>query len=342
MEINKLKQEFEIDFVVPWVDGSDLEWIKEFNKYAPKDKQSSIDINEERFRDYGLLKYFFRGIEKFAPWVHKVYFITNGQKPEWLNEDTPKLKWIKHSDYMPKDALPVFSSHPIELCMNKIPGLSEHFVYFNDDFYLTAPVGKDFFFKNGIPCDSAIQNAYSYQNIIGIIQQNVNIINKYFSKRKVIRKNISKWYNFKYGSFLIRNICLSPWPIFTFFFDTHIAQAYVKKILDEVWEKEKEKLSETVHSRFRNDRDVNQWLFRYWTLCKGDFYPVRPRKNAKVFFLDDDITTICDSISKQKYKEIVLNEKSAGTYSKEDFDIWMTKIEAAFNSILPEKSSFEK
>ena len=83
--MNKKECNFPIDFVIPWVDGADLEWKKSFNQYCPKEKQKLIDLSDERYRDYGLLKYWFRGVEKFAPYVRKVHFITNGQKPAWLN-----------------------------------------------------------------------------------------------------------------------------------------------------------------------------------------------------------------------------------------------------------------
>lgn len=130
-----MKINFDVDFVIPWVDGSDPEWIKEFNKYAPLEKQVAEDSSKERYRDMGLLRYWFRGVEKIAPWVRKVHFVTNGQKPDWLNLNAGKLHWVKHEDYIPKEFLPVFSANPIELYMHKIPSLAEHFVYFNDDFY---------------------------------------------------------------------------------------------------------------------------------------------------------------------------------------------------------------
>ena len=137
----------DIDFVIPWVDGSDPAWIEEFNKYCPEDKRI-IDASEKRYRDYGLLRYWFRGVEQFAPWVRKVHFVTCGQKPDWLNLSAPKLHGVQHKDYIPQEYLPVFSSHPIELMMHKIPGLAEQIVYFNDDFFLTSPVRKKFFFRN--------------------------------------------------------------------------------------------------------------------------------------------------------------------------------------------------
>ncbi len=54
---NDDKDDFPIDFVIPWVDGSDPEWIAEFNKYAPKEKRRKTDASEQRYRDYGLLRY---------------------------------------------------------------------------------------------------------------------------------------------------------------------------------------------------------------------------------------------------------------------------------------------
>ena len=88
-----------IDFVIPWVDGSDIEWQKERAKY---DISKKIDINNcsARFRDWDNLQYFFRGVEKYAPWVHKIYFITWGHLPKWLNTDNPKLVIVNHKDYI--------------------------------------------------------------------------------------------------------------------------------------------------------------------------------------------------------------------------------------------------
>lgn len=122
----------DIDFVIPWVDGSDLEWRKSKNKYSGKIDEP-VDITDARYRDWDILKYWFRGVEKYAPWVHKIYFVTCGQKPDWLNENHDKLVLVNHEDYIPHEYLPTFSSHTIELNFHRIKNLSEHFVYFNDD-----------------------------------------------------------------------------------------------------------------------------------------------------------------------------------------------------------------
>ena len=331
-------EELKIDFVIPWVNGSDPEWIKEFNKYAPSEKQISLDASEERYRDTGLLKYWFRGVEKFAPWVNKVHFITSGQKPDWLNLDSEKLNWVKHKDYIPTEYLPVFSANPIENMIYRIPELSEKFVYFNDDFFLTAPVKKEFFFKNGKPCDSAVLNAFTPNHASHLLVNDIEVINKHFYKREIMKKNYLKWFSLKYGSSLLRTMCLLPWPEFTGIHITHMPQPFLKSTFEEVWKVEKDILELTMTHRFRDISDVNQWLFRFWALCKGDFVPQHPFKGKKYYSFDYPCNEICSAIRMQKYKEIVINDcgKNAN-----NFDFYMQEIAKAFEEILPEKSSFE-
>lgn len=334
-----MKINFDVDFVIPWVDGSDPEWIKEFNKYAPLEKQVAEDSSKERYRDMGLLRYWFRGVEKFAPWVRKVHFITNGQKPDWLNLNAPKLHWVKHEDYIPKEFLPVFSSHPIELYIHKIPSLAEHFVYFNDDFYLTSNIEKEFFFKKGLPCDSAILNVFPPDDFVShILMNDIEVINKNFSKHSVIKNNFTKWFSLSYGKSLLRTFCLLPWPDFTGFHVTHLPQPFLKSTLNEVWNNEKEILEKTMSHKFRSTNDVNQWLFRFWALCKGEFVPQSPTKWKKYFSFENPCSEICNAIKNQKYKEIVINDCGENS---EEFASYMKKIAKAFEEILLEKSSFE-
>ena len=126
-----------LDFVITWVDGSDPAWLDEKSHFA---SGSEADNRKERYRDWDHLKYWFRGIEKNAPWVHNIYFVTWGHLPAWLNTAHPKLHIIKHTDFIPPQYLPTYNSHTIELNLHRIPGLSENFVYFNDDVFLIRPV----------------------------------------------------------------------------------------------------------------------------------------------------------------------------------------------------------
>ncbi|MBR6159158.1 MAG: Stealth CR1 domain-containing protein, partial [Lachnospiraceae bacterium] len=126
-----------IDFVITWVDGNDPEWRKEKEKYSGK---TTGDDREKRYRDWELLRYWFRGVENCAPWVNKIHFVTCGHLPDWLDTGHPKLNIVNHKDYIPEQYLPTFSCRPIELNLHRIPGLSDDFVYFNDDMFLLRPV----------------------------------------------------------------------------------------------------------------------------------------------------------------------------------------------------------
>ena len=148
--------DFPIDIVIPWVDGNDPAWQAQRAKYAPRATGDSAA--EYRFRDWGLMRYWFRSIDAFAPWVRRIYFVTCGQRPEWLNTADPRLVCVDHSDYIPADYLPTFDSNTIEIFCNRIPGLAEHFVLFNDDTFLVGPTTREDFFEGGLPKDDAVRS----------------------------------------------------------------------------------------------------------------------------------------------------------------------------------------
>ncbi len=126
-------------------------WQRDYIKYSSQTENEKNSVSEARFRDYGFLKFWFRGVEKFAPWVRKIHFVTCGQKPEWLDENHPKINLVHHKDYIPEQFLPNYNSVVIERYLHKIPDLAEHFVYFNDDFYIINHLDKSRFFKTVCP-----------------------------------------------------------------------------------------------------------------------------------------------------------------------------------------------
>lgn len=95
----------DIDVVIPWVDPSDKAWIESKNKYLGIEDLNKIDNSNNRFRDWKNFKYVFRGIDKFMPWVHKIYLVTCGQTPDWMkkNLDDDKLVLVNHKDYIPEN-----------------------------------------------------------------------------------------------------------------------------------------------------------------------------------------------------------------------------------------------
>lgn len=329
-----------IDFVVMWVDGNDENWRNEKEKYLPDDKKT-VDSRSIRYRDWENLKYFFRGVEKFAPFVNRVHFVTWGHLPEWLNTDCPKLSIVKHSDYIPSEYLPTFSANPIELNLHRIKDLSENFVFFNDDMFIIKPVKETDFFVDNTPCDSAILSpviTYTRDGFAKMQINDISIINDHFDKNQVIKQNASKWLSLKYGKQLIRTLCLMPWKHFAGFLDQHIAISYNKKTFETLWNKEFEVLDQSSKSRFRNNNtDVNNWLMRYWQLCSGNFTPRKASFGVLCEYAKNP-NDIYNIIRNQKYSMVCLNDGEG------DFDFEKEKQNtiAAFESILPEKCSFEK
>ncbi|MCL1867214.1 MAG: stealth family protein [Oscillospiraceae bacterium] len=331
--------DYPIDIVIIWVDGNDPEWLEEKRRYSP---EVNTDSRVSRYRDWDNLRYLFRGIQTFAPWVNNVFLVTCGHVPKWLNKEHPKLKTVKHEEYIPLEFLPTFSSHPIELNLHRINELSEHFVYFNDDMFLLKPTAKRDFFKNGKPCDSAVFTAHSHveDGVFSFAQNRaVGILNKYFDVKEVVRRNRRGWYNLKYGKMLFRSWTLSRFPRFTGLWTHHLPTSLRKSVIAELWELEGDKLRETSSNRFRKMTDFNQWLFKDWQLATADFEP-RSTKIGRNFFADSDkvIAEITDYIKMQKGKMICINDSEM---NEEDFVKAKTAVNDSFEAILPEKSLFE-
>lgn len=332
----------EIDFVIAWVDGNDPEWRKEKQKYLAEflSEEALIDQGDYRYRDWDILHYWFRAVEKYAPWVRKIHFVTCGQIPDWLNTSHPKLNIVNHSDYLPEEYLPTFNSHTIELNMHRIEGLAEQFVYFNDDMFITREVKPEDFFVNGIPkdifsldgicCESGSAGSYNCNDI--------TIINDHFKKKEQFKKHWKKWFHLGYGKkCLYRTFVMLPWRWFPGLYYQHLPSNFLKSTLETVWELEGKKLHETSKAKFRGMTQVNQWVFKYWQLADGKFVPQDIRKGHCYHLRDKGVENLCDAIIKKKYNLICINDTDRTT----EFEKKKEEVAAAFQIVLSEKSEFE-
>lgn len=328
----------DIDIVVTWVDMEDPAWKQEFNKYSGRGENEKNGVSEARFRDYGFLRYWFRGIEKFAPWVRKIHFVTSGQRPEWLDTSNPKLNLVDHKDFIPQEFLPTFNSVVIERYMHLIPGLSDKFIYFNDDFYIIRPVSPERFFKNGLPCDfAAFQYNPSWSQWYKTLKNGIRIINRHFDKKEVTKKFHDKWYNPVYGSKARMNYLLKPYGKFITLRTHHNAQPYLKETFREVWTAAGKELTETSANRFRAVTDYSPELFRTWQICRGNFEPYNTYKDTKMFPLMVKPRQAVRAIYDQSYSLICLNDN----VHIRNYDQLMDNLRKAFEHILADKSSFE-
>lgn len=142
-----------IDIVYTWVDGSDPAWQQAFRRTAA-DVGRSIDdsaLDPARFHSRDELKFSLRSVWAHCGWVRKIWIVTAGQRPEWLADD-PRIELVDHCEILPASALPTFNSHAIEAALHRIDGLSEQFVYFNDDMLVARSLRPEVFFTpNGLP-----------------------------------------------------------------------------------------------------------------------------------------------------------------------------------------------
>ncbi len=346
-----------IDFVLTWVEDNDPYWIEDFNKYNKSDR----DSRPKRFRNWDILQYLFRAFEKFTAWVNKIYFVTYGHIPSWLDMTDNKLVIVKHEDIMPKEHLPTFNSCAIEVNLYKIKGLSEQFVYFNDDTLLLKSIDKTVFFKKNLPVNAAISNitntgesAYIAVNNVGLINKNFNKkINKKLRKNSIIFRNFFKWFYPGYHFHIIKTLTLMPWSAFTGFKKYHHPQPFLKNTFIEVWQKESKKLTTVSSSKFRSYSDVSQYLFKYWQFATGKFYPdsyEKAYKKRKYIELrtQNVATRTAKLINKEKYEMLFLNDEISGaSFSSEDiaikeFDKSKDFIKQVLEKILPTRSSFER
>lgn len=174
---------FPIDLVYLWVDGNDPAWRAKRNRYLGiKEQPADAASCEARWRECDELKYSLRSVEMFAPWINRIFIITDSQRPHWLVEEHPKVRIVDHSEILDTEALPVFSSHAIESCIYRIPGLSEHFIVGNDDTLFAAPVTPEIFFtKEGSPIVRLVRfnrrKALTRSNYTRVLYRMQNLVN---------------------------------------------------------------------------------------------------------------------------------------------------------------------
>ncbi len=328
----------DIDLVITWVDMNDPKWKADFAKYSGKIDNTKNEVSEARFRDHGFLRYWFRGVEKFAPWVRKVHFVTCGQKPEWLNASHPKLQLVNHTDYIPEKFLPVFNSSLIEIYLHNIPDLAEQFVYFNDDVFVINHIPKERFFQDGLPNDIA---AFRYNSGIGLwakcLKNNIQIINERFDKKEVLKRDHDKWFHPSYGKKSRLTRLLKPYGKFVTLITPHNAHPYLKSTFEEVWEYAGDRLTAVSENRLRSPDDYTQELFRTWQICRSHFNPYNTYQDTKMFPLLLRSKKAIKALYNQSYKLVCLNDNQ----HIRDYERVMAEIEQAFETILPEKSAFE-
>lgn len=148
-----------IDAVFTWVDGNDpsikakrISFSHELKK--PGTLSGAADLT--RFRDSGELFFAVSLVRENAPWLRRIHIVTDNQKPSWCSDQVQKdfgINFVDHKEIFRgyEEFLPTFSSRSIESKIHKIPGLSELFIYFNDDVFVIKKVVPGDYFTGTCP-----------------------------------------------------------------------------------------------------------------------------------------------------------------------------------------------
>lgn len=226
-----------IDLVYCWCDSSDENFQREKEELAKNFNLEAEANNKCRFIDNEELRYSLRSVEKNAPWINKIYIITNKQVPHWLNLNHPKIKIVDHTEIMPKEALPNFNSNAIEHCIKNIPNLSEKFLYANDDMLITKPVLPEFFFdKEGYPINRFdIKTNHRYNYHFGCVLHNAEIL---------IKNKFNKQYNH---------------------LPHHCIDAYRKSDIIDCYNMFKKEIDDTIVSQFRSNKNISRHIYGFYS-----------------------------------------------------------------------------
>ena len=336
-----------IDFVITWVDGNDKKWLQKKIEYSTQKYTEKTDTRKRRFRDWNNLRFLFRGISECTPWVNHVYLVTPGQTPDWLNTDYHKITVINQDDmFEDKSLLPTFNNCAVELLFHKIPGLSEQFVYINDDMFLLKKTPPTDFFKNGFPC-ATIAFSPTLANftddgkgVYGIDTMNTRIVGKHFKKNEIIKKNWRKYFDPRNGREIIKTICCMPFFALAGFNEMHTAYSYLKSTYYEVWNAEPVELAESCKTKFRGEFSINHHAMRYWQMAKGTI-SIRRRSFSKMFdvYRCGDERGAINCILKGRPNMICINDN---VENDADFDKIVRRVNRAFKKRFPDKCEFER
>lgn len=330
-----------IDIVITYVDGNEKKWQQKRTQY---ECSRNGDAGAARYRDWENLQYIFRGIEKYAPWVRKVFLVTDHQAPEWINKECGKLVLINHEDYIPEEFLPTFNTNVIENNFHRIEGLSERFIVLNDDFFLMNELKPDDFFYQGKPqtifMEYPVGCGGNSEVFPHLLINNYNLLGKYFKRRDYKKKLRGKILNPHYGMLFFYNLImyLMPFPNLFGILTPHFACPYTKSSFQEMWKREEEKLTETNRHRFRQSDDLTIYLFHLFDVLSGNFHPHNTLKDGKFLVIREDDPEIYETLKSGRYKLLCLNDECP----EELFERVKDKVNSCLYERFPDKSMFEK
>lgn len=306
----------DVDFVFPFVDCSDIVWQKAYKETRNK-LNLPTKIKQERFRKWDNLKYVFRGIDRNMPWIRKIHMIVSNpeQVPQWVNQDTTHI--VLHKDIIPEEFLPTFNSSTIECFINKIPDLSDNFIYGNDDTFIINKSDKSDWFEDGVPkikmkSDSRLDTMFKRME---------------YREQKVL----ADYFGIK---------LLNPEQFI--FKPEHTISPFNKKELDKILDIFGDLLYNSC-TEFRKEKNINQYFYTYYMYFNGSF-KLSNREYIYRTAFSNNIKNKAEIIKKDILSKnavtFCLNDNNK--LSEKDFEYLKQEVNSIFELRFPEKSKYEK
>ena len=306
-----------IDAVITWVDGSDQEYKKKIEKHLTTStnyKKQYLQANE--------IEYCVKSILKFAPFIRKIFIVTDNQKPSFSSLEnliaSNKVKVVDHKEIFKgyEKYLPTFNIRSIDAVLHRIEDLSEMFVYFNDDVFLVDKIcEEDWFVKDKAVLMGKWARSYSINPL------------KVLSGK--LKKSLGLRPSFNASQSKAANISGFKKEYFKSY---HTARPQIKSVIKEFYHKNPKYLTDQIKYRFRNYNQYMPYSLCWHLLIKENRAIIKGVKGLKEVkqiqnLNSNQIVSILEKLDEKK--EVKYLNIQDLNYAGKDvfmiFDKWMRK-----------------
>ena len=303
-----------------WVDGNDPKWRAKHDAFCGKTSGTVETNGINRFANNDELKYSLRSVAMYAPWIRKIFIITDDQVPVWLDTSNPKVKIIDHKDILPAESLPCFNSCLIGHYAYRTPGLAEHFLLGNDDTYINREVAPgDFFTSDGLPI-VRLRRMY-FRKLRWSFRENVR--KKTLSNYRRTLQRASQLVSDKFGHYYTG-------------IPHHNINALLKSVCRDVAENiMRDEFVANNKNHIRNDDDVQNVVFSYVALAE---------KRGKLRYVTDKESMIVKIHKDKHYERLDKYRPMLFCMNDSEYanDRGRAMAKAYLEKRFPDKSEFEK
>ena len=240
----------DIDYVVPMVFHEDSLWRETFRRVGGVYDESNL-YDFVRYRSWGTEELLIRCVRKFMPWVRKIYILLaqESQVQNWMIDNN--LTIVFHREFMPQKYTPTFNSREIEMFLKDINGISDCFLYGNDDMFPISPLKEEDFFVDGKPCIKMKVKAYptNPNNFQKACMGGLNFVAEEFGK--------------KFTNTWLKN--------------GHSIAPILKSTCEHLWQRGESKIVKSL-SPFRKDNNYNQYIYSWWQYLSGEYVDKSPNR----------------------------------------------------------------